>query len=101
MTLMLELTPDLEGALAEQARQQGTTPERFALAGLRTVLGVSADSVKENRVALLNAVRAGDRDAWYALLEMAPPVAHFDAATGLPTVAPPRESLRREHLYED
>ncbi|MDQ2799820.1 MAG: hypothetical protein M3Y13_09275 [Armatimonadota bacterium] len=101
MTLMLELTPDLEGALAEQARQQGTTPEGFALAGLRTVLGISERSAENARAGLLAAARAGDKDAWYALLEMAPPIAQCDSVTGLPTAAPPREALRRENLYED
>lgn len=56
---------------------------------------------QSKREELLAAVRAGDRDAWYVLLEMTPPVSHIDAETGLPTSAPPREALRREHLYED
>ncbi len=35
MTLKLQLTPDLETALAEQARQRGTTLELLALESLR------------------------------------------------------------------
>lgn len=31
----ITLPPDIEGALAEQARQRGTTPERLALDSLR------------------------------------------------------------------
>ena len=35
MTLTLELPPDVEGALAEDARHQGTTPEQLVLDDLR------------------------------------------------------------------
>ncbi len=34
--LTVTLTPDLEAALAEQARRAGTTPERLALESLRS-----------------------------------------------------------------
>lgn len=35
MTLTLELPPEVENALAEDARRKGTTPEKAALDGLR------------------------------------------------------------------
>ena len=35
MTLTLELPPDVEGALAEQARREGTTPEQLVLKDLQ------------------------------------------------------------------
>ncbi len=35
MTLTLDIPPDVEGALAQQARREGTTPERLVLDGLR------------------------------------------------------------------
>jgi hypothetical protein len=35
MTLTLELAPEIEAALAEEARRQGTTPESLALKTLR------------------------------------------------------------------
>jgi hypothetical protein len=35
MTLTLELPPDVESALAEDARRKGTTPEELALDNLR------------------------------------------------------------------
>ncbi len=35
MTLTLDLPPEVEGALAEAARRQGTTPERLAINRLR------------------------------------------------------------------
>ena len=35
MTLILELPPEVEGALAAEARQKGTTPEHIALDRLR------------------------------------------------------------------
>ena|SRR5438874_13751037 len=35
MTLILELPPEIEAALAEEARQQGTTPELLAVKTLR------------------------------------------------------------------
>lgn len=35
MTLTLELPPEVEAALAEDARRKGTTPEKVALDGLR------------------------------------------------------------------
>ena len=40
--MTITLTPDLEKALTEQARQQGTTPEAFALAVLRDKLRTSS-----------------------------------------------------------
>lgn len=35
MTLTLELPPEVEGALAEEARRKGTTPEQLVLKDLR------------------------------------------------------------------
>ncbi len=35
MTLTLELPPEVEGALAEEARREGTTPEQLVLKDLR------------------------------------------------------------------
>ena len=35
MTLTLELPPEIEGALAEEAQRQGTTPEQIVLDDLR------------------------------------------------------------------
>jgi prevent-host-death family protein len=76
--------------------------ERSGFVGSKRVMQELSERSLENAGAeLLAAVRAGDKDAWYALLEMAPPVAHIDAVTGLATAAPPREAVRREHLYED
>ena len=51
MTLTLELPPDLEDALAEDARRKGTTPEKIALDNLRRSyipLKVATDRVHDD-----------------------------------------------------
>lgn len=40
--MIIELTPDIERRLAEQARKLGTTPEQLALASLRERFGPTA-----------------------------------------------------------
>ncbi len=40
--MIIELTPDIERRLAEQARKLGTTPEKLALASLRERFGPTA-----------------------------------------------------------
>jgi hypothetical protein len=43
----ITLTPDLETALGERARRQGTTPELLALDGLRQLYGTPAPGGSE------------------------------------------------------
>ena len=40
--MIIELTPDIERRLAEQARKLGTTPEQLAIASLRERFGPTA-----------------------------------------------------------
>ncbi len=50
MTLTLELPPEVEGALAEEARRKGTTPEQLVLIDLRQrypAPGPRADTMTE------------------------------------------------------
>jgi len=46
--MQIELTPDLESALTDAARRQGTTPELLAQAYLRQQLEVVAEDVHES-----------------------------------------------------
>ncbi len=51
MTLTLDLPPEVEAALAEDARRKGTTPEELALDNLRRSYitpPVAADTVRED-----------------------------------------------------
>ena len=44
--MIITLTPDIEKALAEQARKLGTTPEQLALDSLRERFVLAADAVR-------------------------------------------------------
>lgn len=46
--MRIELTPDLESALTDAARRQGTTPDLLAQAYLRERLEVVAEDAPEN-----------------------------------------------------
>ncbi len=55
--MTIALTPDIEDALAEQARRQGTTPEQFVLNTLREKLApVMLDTPRDEWEALLLSV---------------------------------------------
>lgn len=52
MTLTLELPLDMEGALREEARRKGTTPERLALDGLRHLFSSHAPETPPSETTL-------------------------------------------------
>lgn len=45
--MTLTLTPEIENALAEQARREGTTPERLALDGLQNLFVTPKPTAEE------------------------------------------------------
>lgn len=106
--MTITLTPDIENALTEQAREQGTTPETLALDGLREKF--VPDKAQNNpvlieprddweRLLASAGTYTGEptddlkpRDAWEAL------VLGIGVETG---VALTDEQVSREIIYED
>ncbi len=56
--MTITLTPEIEAAITEQARQQGTTPERLSLDGLRSHV-VTPNPTPEEILGLAAQVYAG------------------------------------------
>ncbi len=56
--MTITLTPEIENAIAEQARQKGTPPEQLALDGLRTLF-VPAKLTPDEILELAGQVYAG------------------------------------------
>jgi hypothetical protein len=65
--MTITLTPDIENALAEQARKQGMTPEGLVLEAVREKLAATSEKIGGTE-----ASKAGGdikpRDEWEALL---------------------------------
>ena len=98
MSITIDLAPDEEKRLREMAAQRGIEAGKQAREMLASLL---QQPITSNREALMAAAKAGDREAWLELLDLAPPIAAFDPGTGQPTPVMSREALSREFIYED
>lgn len=57
--MTITLTPDIEDALTEQARQRGVTPEHLALESLRTLYAPAPIHDTSRRQAALAVIQSG------------------------------------------
>jgi predicted transcriptional regulator len=96
MTLTLELPPDMERALAEEAQRRGTTPERVALENLRRLY--PAEDAEAQAVERAEAEREADQRRRQAVL--AALVAKAQARTPGPEDSPTRNAYRESPIDE-
>jgi len=96
--MILALTPDIEQALAEQAQQQGTTPEQLALDSLRQQFVRSTPMERVPAQPGTLAELLGDSIGVLGSREHVPGGAQLSEASGKAFTSILEEKRRRGHL---